>query len=404
MRILFVAFSESIHTARWISQVADQGWDLHLFPSIDHGLVHPELRSVTVHHSLYGRPGRHAKAVRAKGVYLGSSRVALLVRMKLERSWPGYRTWQLVRLIRRLKPDVVHSMEFQHAGYLTLEAKRHLPGHFPTWVATNWGSDIYLFGRLDSHRQRIRQILAQCDFYSCECNRDVSLARELGLRGQVLPVLPNTGGFDLDAVRALRAPGPTSQRRVIMLKGYQHWAGRALVGLRALERCSELLSQYTIVIHSPATDVALAAELFSARTGVCTLALPMETAHHEILFYHGKARVSIGLSISDAISTSFLEALVMGSFPIQSNTSCANEWVEDGRTALLVPPEDPEIVEGAIRRALTDDGLVDQAAQLNWEVARQRLDSRSIQTRVVEMYRGILDGGLRAGVARPHGT
>ncbi len=397
MRILFVAFSESIHTARWVRQVADQGWDLHLFASIDQGWVHPELRNITVHHSFYGRIGRHAKAVRAKGVFLPSSMAAWVVRRTVQKSWPAYRTWQLVRLIRRLRPDIVHSMEFQHAGYLTLEAKRRLDRGFPTWVATNWGSDIYLFGRLDSHKERIRQILAQCDYYACECQRDVSLARELGLRGQVLPVLPNTGGFDLDAVSALRAPGPTSQRRVIALKGYQHWAGRALFALRALERCAELLSAYTIVIHSANSDVTLAAELFTDRTGVPTLVLPLGTPHDEILSYHGKARVSIGLSISDAISTSFLEALVMGSFPIQSDTSCASEWVEDGRTAFLVPPEDPEIVESAIRRALTDDGLVDQAASANWELAQQRLDSRSIGPRVVEMYRGILNGRLRAG-------
>jgi len=32
MRILFVGLSQSIHTARWIDQITDQGWDLHLYP------------------------------------------------------------------------------------------------------------------------------------------------------------------------------------------------------------------------------------------------------------------------------------------------------------------------------------------------------------------------------------
>ena len=45
--------SESIHTVRWISQVADEGWDLHLFPSVDQGITHPQLRGVDIYHSFY---------------------------------------------------------------------------------------------------------------------------------------------------------------------------------------------------------------------------------------------------------------------------------------------------------------------------------------------------------------
>jgi hypothetical protein len=40
----------------------------------------------------------------------------------------------------------------------------------------------------------------------------------------------------------------------------------------------------------------------------------------EILKLHGRPRISISLSISDAISRSVLEAMVMGAFPIQRMT------------------------------------------------------------------------------------
>ena len=140
--------------------------------------------------------------------------------------------------------------------------------------------------------------------------------------------------------------------------------------------------------------MALAAELFRARTGVETIILPQGTPHREMLKAHGQARISIGLSISDAISTSFLEAMTMGSFPIQSDTSCANEWAEHGRTAFFVSPEDPEVVEAAIRRALTDDALVDSAATANWLTAQERLDANLIRPAVIEMYRRVVAGGL----------
>ncbi len=84
----------------------------------------------------------------------------------------------------------------------------------------------------------------------------------------------------------------------------------------------------------------------------------------------------------DGISQSFLEALLMGSFPIQSDTGCACEWAEDGATALLVPPEEPAAVAAALRRTLTDDALVDGAAARSLEVARRRLERSTIRAKV----------------------
>jgi glycosyltransferase involved in cell wall biosynthesis len=281
-------------------------------------------------------------------------------------------------------------MEFQHAGYLTLEARRRFgPGGFPPWVVTNYGSDVYLFGRLASDAAKVRDVLSACDYYHCECERDVALAREYGLAGEALPVLPGGGGFDTAAMRRLRQPGPTSARRHVVLKGYQNWAGRALFGLRALELCADALRGYTIAVYLAGPEVALAAELFAQRTGLSVEVLPPGRPHEEILSLHGRARVSIGLSISDAISTSALEAMVMGAFPVQSDTSCLCEWARDGETALLVNPEDAEGIAAAVRRAVADDDLVDRADAENALTASRRLDRSVVAPQVVSMYERI---------------
>jgi glycosyltransferase involved in cell wall biosynthesis len=94
----------------------------------------------------------------------------------------------------------------------------------------------------------------------------------------------------------------------------------------------------------------------------------------------------VGLSISDAISTSLLEAIVMGAFPIQSCTSCADEWIVDGESGFIVPSEDPEPVSAAIRRAISDDNLVDRAAEINGRTAESRLDENILRPQVIAMY------------------
>lgn len=391
IKILFVAMSNSIHTARWINQITDQNWDVHIFPSTNFGAIHPELRNTVVHRMLYGRRSNKTKTTINKGIFLYLETLVVLGNTLISKIFPDYRVHKLISTVRSLKPDIIHSLEFQAAGYLISEAKKKYPGTFPKWIATNWGSDIYLFGQLKSHRKKIKKVLALCDYYSCECKRDVILAKKFGFKREILPLVPNTGGFDLEKISRYRQPGLTSQRRIIMLKGYQGWAGRALVGISALSQCINLLKDYTLIVYSSdeLSGVPLAARILCEKAHMELIILPPDTLHEDILKFHGKARISIGLSMGDGISTSLLEAMVMGSFPIQSCTSAANEWIKHGKTGMIVPPEEPEIIAQAIRLALTNDKLVNNAASENQKTANQRLRYNVIKKEVIKMYKEI---------------
>jgi len=392
MRILVVAMADSIHTTRWISQIADRGWDLHLFPSEDNGAAHVGLRDVTVHHSVYGRRNSRTASIRLRGVPVVSPRAAWFGRRLLKSAWSNYRVAQLEWLIRRLQPDIVHSMEMQHAGYSTLAARERLGGRFPPWIVSIWGSDIYLFSRLSEHRDRVKAVLSACDYLAYECERDNQLARSLGFQGEFLPIVPMWGGLDTQRVDDFREPRPPSARRLVVLKGYQGWSGRALVGLRAIGLCTDALKGYRVAVYSASEDVRIAAELVSHDIDVPIEVIP-PCRHEDMLRLHGHARVSIGLGISDGLPASMVEAMAMGAFPIQSCTSCADEWIVDGETGFIVPPEDPHEVARAIRRALVDDALVDRASELNAQVVAQRLDRSVIQPKVISMYEKVAAQG-----------
>ena len=386
MRLLIVAMSDSIHTARWISQISRKGWHISIFPSIDNGIVHPLLDNVHIYNSIYCNSVYKHRNLKQSGLNFINSDLAKLGRLLLKRKLPNYRLFQLVHVIKKFKPDIIHSMEIQHAGYLTLAAQKKIGSEFPPWIVTCWGSDIYLYGRLSEHKPRIKEVVSLCDYYFCESTRDLGLAKNFGFKGDFLPVFPIAGGFDLKLISRLRDSNPVSKRRKIMLKGYQTWAGRALVGLRALERCADVLSEYQVAIYSASPDVVIAAKLFSNSTGIPVTIISNDTPNIDIIKLHGQSRISIGLSISDGVPESFLEALVMGSFPIQSLASSANEWIEDEKTGILVPPEDPEIIEKAIRKALSDDKLVDEAAETNLKTAHERLDFDVLKQKTIDIY------------------
>lgn len=383
--ILFIAMPDSIHTARWIEQLYEQDWDIHLFPSTIIPVLHPRIHQVTVHYFLHKQQVLDIYPPKNSVVKWFERAVYSVLRRGFNQLLLPWRTKQLAKIIEDIQPDIIHSLEIQHAGYLTLAAKALVKNTFPIWIVTNWGSDIFLFGKIPLHQEKIKQVLAQCDYYACECERDVQLARQFGFNKTVLPVFPNTGGFDLNKLEKIRNQ-LSSTRNIIMLKGYQHFAGRALVGLQALADCADLLRSYTIVIYSASQQVIKAAKIFNQNTGITIKIIVQGTAHEDILALHAQAKISIGLSISDAISTSLLEAMVMGSFPIQSCTACADEWITHGVSGFIVPAEQPEIIAMWIRKALSDDELVNHAAEINWQTALTRLDGMLLKQQAIAIY------------------
>jgi glycosyltransferase involved in cell wall biosynthesis len=306
----------------------------------------------------------------------------------------GERVGDLERVIEAFRPDIVHSHEIQHGGVLVEAARRRAGEPRPPWLVTNWGSDIYWFGRDPRKVKGVRDVLSGCDYYSGECHRDVALGRAFGLRGRVIGVWPVTGGVDIEHAATLRTPGPTSARRAIAVKGAVSTIGQGINAFTAVERCADLLGGWEVWSYQMDPDLgerygALASEAGFRYTQLSDGAA-RDSPHDALLAMHGRARVSLGLNRSDGLSVSFVEALAMGAFPIHSSSSCGGEITWPGRGALFVDPLDPDAVAAALRRGLTDDALVDRATALNARVVDEHIDRRRIRARVIDAYERIV--------------
>jgi glycosyltransferase involved in cell wall biosynthesis len=107
----------------------------------------------------------------------------------------------------------------------------------------------------------------------------------------------------------------------------------------------------------------------------------------------GRSRIAISSGLTDGTPNAMLEAMIMGAFPVQSDTISTAEWIDDGQNGFLIPPEDPQAIAGAIRKALTDDRLVNGAAELNERLTAARCDYNIIQPQVIAMYEKVLSKG-----------
>ncbi|WP_128560602.1 glycosyltransferase [Methylobacterium crusticola] len=393
----------SIHLARWVALVRGDFARIVLLP-VDEAPLAPSLapwspvataaeldalEPGTVGVVATGLAGPAARAA----AWAEEARRGYRVLDPIQVPWrPAFTTPQeMVAAVRTFRPDLVHTLEIQRAGYLTLEVKRRLGAAMPPWLLSNWGSDLYLYERLPEHRAVLIAVMRSIDGYLAECRRDVALARGLGLLGHAFEPIHATGGVDFGRMPQLGALAAPSRREAILVKGYHGWAGRGLHILSALHLAAPALRRFRIRILVGGPAVARMAQALADQDGLDVAVLP-HLPNDEVLRRVAEARMVVGLGISDGVSAMLLEAMSLGAFPIQGTTSGAGEWVRDGVDGLLVCPHDVRGLADALARAAGDDALVDAAAPRNRQVVEARWSAARNGAAALSYYRAMLAG------------
>jgi hypothetical protein len=377
-RILIVCMFDSIHAGRWLSQFTDQEIDFVLFPSKKFKRIHPKLLKLINDKSLATFSVAHPLRIPSVLGYLDFAvfiQIPKLIKVNL-------RARYLRKLLLKEKFDYVHALEIQGAGYLCDEAIDKKDFKF---ILTNWGSDIFYFQHLPEHLPKIRSALAKADLYSAECQRDYMLALDLGFKGVQLPCIPNGGGL-IDS-EILDIGIPASERKNIVVKAYGGTFGRGNLAIQALAKIlaedKEMTAYFYSVTEDLITSVTQLCQQFGKRVNYSTTKNPI--SQEELSKIFEKSRIYIGCSVSDGISTSFLEALTKGVYPIQTNTSCAGEWVLMGAMASLIDLDKSQL-ESELFKAVVGDQLVDEASESNRILANNHLIFDKISKIAHEFY------------------
>jgi hypothetical protein len=378
-KILIIGMFDSIHLARWLKQFKDESVDFTLFPSKKFKKLNPELNKLIESNNLanynLANPCRlnfllgYVDFIFTKiGNIFGSN----------------FRKNRLIKILTINDFDFVHALEIQGAGYLYSELPSNVIVNNKL-ILTNWGSDIYFFAKDENHNKKISKVIELADYYSAECERDYQLLKNYEFTGKKLPCIPNGGGFDDGELNSHKIIA--SERTLILCKGYGGVFGQAQLAIPAIDNALTKYGELNVFFYSVTPDlenlVRALRNKFGHRVNYSTVSNLL--SRNELLGLFAKSRLYIGCSKSDAISTSFLEALVFGAYPIQTNTSCADEWTRKGVHASLVGLETKEI-DLAIEKALSDDNLVNIAQINNLVVAKKYLPENIIKETAKQFY------------------
>ena len=353
MKVLLVGMADSIHLSRWLSQFDSSSIQFEIISSSPHrsvqqGIIERVDQSSKVSMTWFSR-------------YL-SLPMWLVDRLLSDWVRGLYIAWRIICT----KPEIVHVNEIQNAGYATLRAFQIIKRNKPKLIVTNYGSEIVWFSRYPSHRKKIKALLGIADGFSAECIRDYKLADEIASGFINLPLMPVAGGLE-------RNRDPEQFRDKIAIKGYENHWGKAILALEAITSLGQDIRDFEIVLYSCNWPTIRAARKLSISTKLkITTHKKRSLSHSQVLDLFRTSQIYVGHSLSDGISTSMLEAMAMGAIPIQTNSSCAQEWVTDQTTGFLITPNDTEAIKSAVLKVVSGEFRSDLARAKNYAVIEDR--------------------------------
>jgi glycosyltransferase involved in cell wall biosynthesis len=236
-----------------------------------------------------------------------------------------------------------------------------------------------------NHAHEISRVLEWANVLTAERESEFLDAQRLGFKGEFLSPIYTTVGMKFSDLDQPYKEIPSSRSQII-IKGYQHDAGRALNALEALLRCFADIKNFQVAIYSATEAVKIQAEIIAFETGLDIRIIP-RVSHEKLLDEFAKSRMYIGLSISDGLSTSMVESMSAGCFPIQSINSSAGRFLVPNKSGFIVDPWDIDDIAKKIRIAATDNQLVDSAALLNFERLKSEYSYEVGLGKIREIYK-----------------
>lgn len=375
-KVLIIGMADSIHLARWLSQFEHSHIEFRLVSSSPHRKLHQNIME------LLKRPeGSMSISISLASKYLS------LPLWALDRLFSDFFRGLLIAAeIRRFRPTFLHVNEIQNAGYATLKALKILRfRRLPPIFLTNYGSELVWYGQYPRHQIKLKELLMHSSAFSAECRRDYLLAEKLGFAGVKMPQMPVAGGA--------RFQGDwSSARRTIAVKGYHNKWGRALTVLECINDMRDELQNFRVEVFSSNRLVLRKIKKLRKTTNLKIVGYGKgKLSHEEMMQLFSRSLCYIGFSLSDGISTSMIEAMANGAIPIQTSTSCAEEWIEHEKTGFILAPTDDDGLKSALRKIIAG-GFNQLAAQMtNIQVIKQKYDPEILQNVAKSQYQIMLN-------------
>jgi glycosyltransferase involved in cell wall biosynthesis len=264
---------------------------------------------------------------------------------------------RLRRLVNTIQPDLIHALRIPYEGMVAAAA---CPPNIPLAVSI-WGNDLTLHASANLLIGRAtRRVLARTDLLYADCQRDLDLAQDWGLRPTAsTSLLPGGGGVDLQKFTELarnsgppqRVPEKSNDRILINARGVREYVRNDTLLSALAILAPEIDPRVRIVFVGVAYDKELGAKI-TCHPLAGKIIVTGECSPAEMAYLFHRAEVNVSITDHDGTPNSLLEAMAVGAVPVCGDLPSIREWIQPGRNGFLADPNDPHEVASALRVAL----------------------------------------------------
>jgi glycosyltransferase involved in cell wall biosynthesis len=303
----------------------------------------------------------------------------------------------LANIIKTWRPDIIHVIGlFDDQGgllYLQTRKKFKLEGYGHFVLQLRGGCDMALRRHQPEHVAIIQQALTECEQIICDNRANIQYAGALGIPANkfsaIVPV-PGSGGIELGPLSSAVTLPSQRERMILWPKAYECQWSKALPVLEAIQTVWSKVKPFEIHMLAVTPDVY---EWF--------LSMPEEIRRHchvsrripqqEFFSLLKRARIMLAPSLIDGVPNTLYEAMAFGALPIVSPLETITPVVKQGENVLFARNLYPDEIAAALVRAMTDDALVDRAAQNNARLVEKVANRQTIRKQVVDFYGRLLE-------------
>lgn len=362
LKLCFIAKPGSIHTQRWLKWFAARGHDVHL---IAVGNMYPPIENVKVDLEFPGYT------------------------LKNPRFW--LRPFITRKVLRNIKPDILHAHFVDDCGWLAL-----LSGFHP-YVVTIWGSDIRLLparSRTGLGKYITRLTLKNADLVTSVSNELVNMALQLSAGAEKTKIV--IWGVDLRKFNDSINIGDVKKK--LSLED-----SLVVLSPRNLE---EVYNIETIIRSIPAVVreipnvkyVFLGGGALEHELKTLTRSLGVEKhvvftgriVYEDMPKYYNLADICVSVSKSDGTPSSMLEAMACNLPLIVSDIPPYHEWIIQNKNGLYVPLFDHQALSSSTLALLKDTNLRMRMGNENVNLIKARADEEKCLLNMENLYYSLL--------------
>lgn len=282
------------------------------------------------------------------------------------------------RIIRRLKPDIVHAHQFgAHALYAWFSGQQRL-------VITAWGSDILVRPKQSRcYRWLVKFLIGKADRITADSDQVTKELLRLGARPAQILNFPL--GIKQQVWEQLRINQPPPEPLLICSPRLHEPVYNIKLILAAFARMSAAQPHVQLWLLG---DGSLTSDLkrYARENHLERAVFWGRLAPPEALNRIARSAVFVSVPSSDATPVSMLEGMAAGSLPVVSNLPVYHDWITDGENGLIVDLKVDDLA-AALCRSIEDRTLRERAAGINRELIKQRAIWEEQFEKMLEYYR-----------------